>query len=695
MTKLGYYVKKFWMVWRDDGLRYAMALTVDFLRSRRGMEHLCRLLRFAPAADRILDVIPGGPKSVDDIYAAYKPCEINPDYTPHTLLTPLADEVKFIAFYLPQFHPFEENNIFHGRGFTEWTNVTKARPLFPGHYQPRLPGELGFYDTRVPAVMERQAEMAKQYGIYGFCLHHYFFSGRKVMRVPFNNILNNKNLDLKFCLHWANEPWTRTWDGIDKKGNVLLAQRHDHEDDLAFFEDILPAITDDRYIKTAGRPLLLVYRPSLFPDMKKTLETWKDLCIRHGLKELYAVVMQTCFEGQVDPAAYGFDAAVEYAAHINAEPCKAARREFFDPDSTASMTDYQRVIHRALKRKKPDYTLFRGVAAGWDNSPRRVESNVWLNCTPANFRRWIDGVGGYTLENLPPDERFVFINAWNEWAEGAYMEPDRRFGYGYLRQVAGFQHEAARKKTAPSRLAVTAHVYYLDVLPELLSHLANIPEPFDLFVTTTHFEIGEMERTLRTALGDKLRNCSLIFPGLNAGYDIGPFVINVLGALQEYDISCHVHTKKSLYDPSLAGWCSYLLQALFGSPELIQDICAMFRGDERLGLVMAPHYSGVCRKIKWGSNYATAAILAERLGFTLEKAAPPLFPSGFMFWFRPRALAPLLRLHCTQRDFLRPGAFDKRTGRYFDGTLAHAIERLVGKCCEAEGFRVHVLKMAA
>jgi lipopolysaccharide biosynthesis protein len=688
-----HYVKKFLRTQHEEGMHIAMSRTHRFVHSWL-REQSRRMRRFgsAASADRMLDKIPGM-APVDDVYAAYKSCELDSDYTPHTLLTPLADDIKFIAFYLPQFHPFEENNTFHGRGFTEWTQVTKARPLFRGHYQPRLPGELGFYDTRVPAVMERQAEMAKQYGIYGFCLHHYFFSGRKVMRVPFNNILNNKQLDFKFCLHWANESWTRTWDGVDKKGSTLLQQRHNHEDDIAFFEDILPAITDDRYITVAGRPMLLIYRPSLFPDMKKTLETWKNLCIRHGVRELYAVVMQTAFDGQVEPSAYGFDAAIEYGAHLFGDQDPTAKMEYFDPDSPVAMIDYRNVIHRALAREKPDYTLFRGINADLDPTPRKVPAAIWRHATPENFRRWIDGIGRYTMDNLPPDKRFVFVNAWNEWAEGAYLEPDRKRGYGYLRQIAGFQHDAARQKTPQSRLAITMHLHYLDVVPEILSRLADIPEPFDLFVTTTHFEIGELEQSLRTALGARVGNISIIFPGINAGFDIGPFVTRVLGAIQGYDIACHVHTKKSLYNPSLAGWRSYLLQMLFGSPEQIRDICDLFRTDETLGLVMAPHYPEVSGKIQWSSNYATAASIATRLGFTLEKATPPLFPSGFMFWFRPKALASLLRLDFTLRDFLRPGVLHEEAGYDIDGTLAHAIERIIGKCCEQEGFRVHVINV--
>ena len=248
--------------------------------------------------------------------------------------------------------------------------MTKAVPLFEGHWQPRLPDELGFYDLRIKEVMHRQIELAKQHGIYGFCLHHYWFNGKRVMRVPYNNLLANPDLDIKFCLHWANEPWTVRWDGFAQSG-VLLDQKHAPDDDIAFIKDIEPALKDERYIRIKGKPLLIIYRPSLFPDIKATTERWKEYCYKRGIGELYFAVMQTSFEGEVDPEQYGFDAAIEYPPHNTFMTDMRERVKFFDPDIQSNIFSYSDMVNKSLLNKKPEYTRFRGVLPDWDCTPRR------------------------------------------------------------------------------------------------------------------------------------------------------------------------------------------------------------------------------------------------------------------------------------------------------------------------------------
>ena len=190
----------------------------------------------------------------------------------------MTPDIRPIAFYLPQFHPTPENDEWWGKGFTEWTNVTKARPLFPGHYQPQLPADMGFYDLRLPEAREAQAALAREYGIHGFCYYHYWFNGRRILERPFNEVLASGKPDFPFCLCWANENWTRVWDGGEK--NVLLEQKYSHEDDLAHIESLIPAFRDERYIRIDGKPLFLVYRTGLLPNPARTAEIWREAAKR-------------------------------------------------------------------------------------------------------------------------------------------------------------------------------------------------------------------------------------------------------------------------------------------------------------------------------------------------------------------------------------------------------------------------------
>ena len=339
---------------------------------------------------------------------------------------------KLIAFYLPQFHPFEENNHFWGKGFTEWTNVTKALPVYQGHHQPKLPGELGFYDLRVGNVMHRQAELAKQAGIFGFCFHHYYFEGKKVMRVPYEYLVSHKELDIPFCLHWANESWSAKFDGWGKEGGMLIEQKHSAEHDILFLNDIEVALKDERYIRIDGKPLLMVYRPGLFPNASETAERWREHARKLGIGDLFLVMAQTNFDPVLDPRIYGFDAAVEFPPHKVRHRDAAQKVRLFDPEYKGHIFNYADVMEYSLSLPKPDYKLFRGIMPAWDNTARIRDSYIYHDATPSIYEEWLAGLSEWTLKNNPPSEQLIFINAWNEWAEGAYLEPDRKFGYAYL-----------------------------------------------------------------------------------------------------------------------------------------------------------------------------------------------------------------------------------------------------------------------
>lgn len=343
------------------------------------------------------------------------------------------NKLKVIAFYLPQFHTIPENDEWWGKGFTEWTNVTKAHPQFIGHYQPKLPADLGFYDLRSIEVMRDQIEIAKNYGVYGFCFHYYWFSGKRLLEKPIFNYLNNKDLDFPFCLCWANENWTRKWDA--GKNLILMEQKLLEGDEIKFIQDIEPFIKDNRYIKINGKPIIIVYRIHLFKKeiVLKMVNVWRDYCNKIGIGDIYLIAAMT--HGFNDnPENWGFDAGVEFPPHNLKLPVINNKVKIINPNFNGHIFDFNYFIEKKLYLYENQYTIFKTVFPEWDNTPRYCNrANIYYGAGPETYKIWLNDVFQYTCNTYKEEERFVFINAWNEWAEGAILEPDRINGYKYLK----------------------------------------------------------------------------------------------------------------------------------------------------------------------------------------------------------------------------------------------------------------------
>jgi lipopolysaccharide biosynthesis protein len=354
------------------------------------------------------------------------------------------NKTKAICFYLPQFHPIPENDAWWGKGFTEWTNVVKAKPWFKGHYQPHLPADLGFYDLRLSEVREAQAELARAHGIHGFCYYHYWFNGRRLLERPFQEVLATGRPDFPFCLCWANENWTRRWDG--QEAEILMGQKYCAEDDAAHFRALLPAFRDPRYLRIKGRPVFLIYRASNLPDLAGTLARWRAYAVRADLPGLYLCNVESFGKEHGQAATKGFDAAVEFAPDWTCAS-NPLRRTFVDrvarksrlsdgPGFKHRIYSYSEIVANMLNKPRPDYLRFPCVTPSWDNTARRKENGVILDgSNPASYERWLAEV---VARFKPPsdEENLVFINAWNEWAEGNHLEPCQRWGHGYLEATA-------------------------------------------------------------------------------------------------------------------------------------------------------------------------------------------------------------------------------------------------------------------
>jgi lipopolysaccharide biosynthesis protein/glycosyltransferase involved in cell wall biosynthesis len=395
---------------------------------------------------------------------------------------------RLVAFYLPQFHPIPENDEWWGEGFTEWTNVAKAKPLFSGHYQPHLPADLGFYDLRVPAIAEAQAELARQAGIEAFCYYHYWFGGKRLLGGPLDAMLESGRPDFPFCLCWANEPWSRRWDG--QENDVLQPQTYSTKDDREHIRWLIPALSDPRALKIEGKPVFIVYQARDLPDPAQTVKLWRREVRRAGLPGIYLMTVETGWDAGWDATEAGFDAKVlfqpQFSTLLTVPPLEV------DGPQTLRVFDYEKAWPILSRSEPVPYRRYETVCAGWDNSPRTNERG-WLlhNSTPEAYEAWLRQAIG-RVRDEPRDQRLVFLNAWNEWAEGAHLEPDKRHEHAYLEATRRALEEAAE---APP-----------PTLPDVQPEAPQVEEP------APNQDAMAIEAALAAAPPPRARACAFYLP---------------------------------------------------------------------------------------------------------------------------------------------------------------------------------------
>lgn len=571
-----------------------------------------------------------------------------------------------VAFYLPQFHPICENDTWWGRGFTEWRNVSRALPQFEGHAQPRQPGDMGHYDLRNPQVMRDQTQLARDYGIGAFCFYFYWFAGKTLLETPLQQWLHDPSIDFPVCICWANENWSRRWDG--RADDLLIAQAHSPEDDLAFIEHISRYLRDPRYLRVDGKPLLLIYRPGLLPDAVATTERWRRWCLDAGIGEICLAYVQS-FE-RPDPRTIGCDVAVEFPPNLSSPPELTAKQQLINPEYRGQVLDWRALADDYAARAMPSSRLFPGVNCGWDNEPRRSGSGrTFLHASPGRYAQWLSDTIHRRLATSPAHDRLVFINAWNEWAEGAVLEPDLRLGHAWLHATrhALLVAPAVRSEVS-QRPCVVVHAWDADAFAEILDALSASGLPHRLVITTAPEKRSRMQAMLT-----ERRMPAEMFEFENRGRDILPF-FRVAYVLREQgeQIVLKLHTKSSLHRDNGAQWRQELLQALLPPGQTVTIFKSLLEQPE-IGIV-APdgHLLSVSEFI--GGN-------ADRLDYLIRRSGLPAlgsdarFVSGSMFWLRLDAIRPLLDAHLDEWEF------ESETGQ-IDGTMAHAIERVLALCAD-------------
>jgi lipopolysaccharide biosynthesis protein len=606
-----------------------------------------------------------------------------------------SSKLKLFAYYLPQFHPIPENDLWWGKGFTEWTNVARALPQFEGHDQPRLPSDLGFYDLRNEAVLEQQVALAKKYGIEGFCFHFYWFAGKRLLERPLDTFLGRRDLDLRFCLCWANENWTRRWDGQEKE--VLIAQEHSPDDDVHVMTEMCRYICDPRYLTVGGRPVVIVYRVDLLPKPKETAERWRRVVRELLQKDVFLVCAMT-FGNTSHPAKFGFDASVQFPPHCIEPKEITSHVTLWNAEFSGSIYDYEDLAPAVGSQLYSfSFPVFPTVFPGWDNTPRRGSSGyVFAGSNPDSYATWLSEAALFASDAPVNGNSIVFINSWNEWAEGAFLEPDQKFGHAFLRATAEVLRPYCHLARAPlvlrqrpgtvaghktvSKPAIIIHAYYPEILLEFLERIPDVGDQA-LYISVPE----ERHQEFDGIMGRYAPNAA-VFLVSNRGRDVRPFLALLRYASEKGHSSfVKLHTKKSGHRADGAQWCASLTAPLFllcqrGALE------ALLQKYPELGLVAAKghvldgkSYSGGAGNMAWLRQLCAAANIA---------GVPEqfVFAGGNMFAGRIHAINQVLNPEIANL------AFEEEQNRR-DGTLAHAFERFFGILTQANGFEVAAMEV--
>lgn len=573
--------------------------------------------------------------------------------------------VKAIAYYLPQFHAFKENNEWWGEGFTEWTNTRKCIPRYWGHYQPREPHEdIGYYNLLDIDTLKKQSELAKQHGIYGFCMYYYWFSGKKLMEKPLELLLKNKNIDIKFCLCWANENWTRRWDGLEK--DILIEQKYSDNDPEQFIKDIAIYLKDERYIKYNNKPIILVYNPSAIPNIKVVFSKWKEIAQKIGIGEISIWICNT--NGSTIDNMNLFelvDKEVMFPPHNIAT-------QIISKQGDVEIYDYKKIKY--IKNRNTSESSIDAVMLAWDNSPRRFAGfHAFDNFSIYTYYKWLRRCVDDAVKNKKDDSRYVFINAWNEWAEGTYLEPDKKYGYTNINTTSlaicqkdfTIKYYNKKKEHIKCRIAVQIHLYYPEMINEMIDYVNNISEPYDCYITTCDIERIEEIFSLTKRCTANYIEVQFVS---NRGRDVRPLFLQMHDKYNKYEYMCHIHTKKSKHKEYGDVWRKYLLDNLLGSVTSIKEIIGFFDNNKTTGLIYPERFSEISKSMNWSEDKKYARYILKTIGLYINIDQCFDFPAGNMLWFRTKSVYQLF-------DQKLLGMYPEEKGQK-DGTIMHAVERL-------------------
>jgi lipopolysaccharide biosynthesis protein len=577
---------------------------------------------------------------------------------------------KTLAFYLPQFHEIEENNKNWGNGFTEWTNVSQGQSLFDGHYQPKIPSDFGFYNLEYDKkIFTKQVNLAKSIGIDGFIFYYYRFNDKVLLDKPIKNFLNS-DLDSEFALCWANENWTRAWDGLDNDTIV----KQDYESNYKkIIDDLSIYFNDKRYIKINNKPLFIIYKPLDIPDLYERIRIWQEHIKQYGFDgiEIFVVNSSKFVDNSL------------ITGNINFAPTSLpVQKELVIKDQ--NIYDYKKLVdtYKDLNASDSEYLC---VCPSWDNSSRRKNgASIFINDNQKYYCEWLLNALDKTVST---PNKILFVNAWNEWAEGAYLEPDIRQGFQksnchlVVNKINSYNNFKTNKvynfsnQPNSAKIAYIIHGYYPDILEEFLQKIVHTSEQYDLYISLP-----------KTTSKNILSNILCFYPKANVlyvdnhGRDILPWItFNKLNDFSIYDCVCKLHTKKTLYNIESGNYVrNTSIKSLIGSPNIINDHINTLRDNKNIGMI-CPHTLKLNLQEWIGSNLKNIYKIYNKNIINLSKY---YFCGGTMFWYKPQIFNGLLDI-LDEKYII---AENEPIG--VDGNIVHAIERILGMYCIDQNFLI-------
>lgn len=549
--------------------------------------------------------------------------------------------------------------------------------------------DIGFYNLSDVESIKRQVAIAKNHGIYGFCIYYYWFSGKRLMEKPLDLFIEHPEIDMNFCLCWANENWTRRWDGQEK--DVLIAQNYTKDDSFNFISDLKKYIQDRRYIKVNGKPIIIVYNPASIPDVRNVFKNWKNRAKLEGIGEI-SIWICTSFGCSIELLKLGdiVDKEIEFPPH--GIPGEGIGENI--PKTHGDIFNYSKLVNNILEKRKHstlNNKLYRTVMMGWDNSARRKNGYAIFN--KYDLKKYYDWLVANVREArlvYNPEERFIFINAWNEWAEGTYLEPDLKYGYANINITAkavfnrpfGLTEVSIKDEKKISRIAVQVHIFYSELTSEIIGYLNHIPENFDCFITTDSMskacEIFPLFRDVCHANRIEL----LIVD--NRGRDVAPLLIQMQNRVLKYKYLCHIHTKKTKSACYGDDWRKFLFDNLLGDERHIENIFKIFDSNKEIGIIYSEPFESIRSQLIWYKEKNTAQALIEKIGLEIDLNGKLEFPAGNMFWCRTKAVKQIFEYNFTIEDF------PIECGQKYE-TIMHSIERLWCYLAKYNGYEVKEL----